>query len=123
MAPAPTEEGDAIAKVEEVLADLEEQARLSKRHSRSFSEPNLAAKVIKQQLQAAARSAAQDNSSEDGDTLTGYRVSMGRGAALAMHLHASPKGAEALMSPTAQAYLRPGQDSNQEDRSVTQQGR
>ena len=75
MAPAPTEEGDAIARVEEVLADLEEQAMLgAKRHSRSFSEPNLAAKVVKQQLQAAAKPAAQDQSSEEDDTFPSHRV-------------------------------------------------
>lgn len=75
MAPAPTEEGDAIARVEEVLADLEEQAMLHKRHSRSFSEPNLAAKVIKQQLQAAAEPAAQEHSSEeDEDQFRSHKV-------------------------------------------------
>lgn len=76
IAPAPTEEGDAIARVEEVLADLEEQALLgAKRHSRSFSEPNLAAKVIKQQLQQAqAPPAAQEHSSEEDDTFSTYRV-------------------------------------------------
>lgn len=81
MAPAPTEEGDAIAKVEEVLADLEEQASLgAKRHSRSFSEPNLAAQVIKKQLmQAQATPAARDQSSEeeeDDDTFATYRVEL-----------------------------------------------
>ena len=77
IAPAPTEEGDAIAQVEEVLADLEEQAQLgAKRHSRSFSEPNLAAKVIKQQLaQAQAPPEAQEHSSEEDDTFSSYRVS------------------------------------------------
>lgn len=75
IAPAPTEEGDAIARVEEVLADLEEQALGAKRHSRSFSEPNLAAKVIKQQLaQAQAPPAAQEHSSEEDDTFSIYRV-------------------------------------------------
>lgn len=56
---------------------MEEQALGAKRHSRSFSEPNLAAKVIKQQLlQAVAPPAAQDHSSEEDEAYTSYRVSL-----------------------------------------------
>ena len=69
MAPAPTEEGDAIAKVEEVLADLEEQAELgARRHSRSFSEPNLAARLSEQALRT--QKPADHSSDEDDDYYT-----------------------------------------------------
>ena len=69
MAPAPTEEGDAIAKVEEVLADLEEQAELgARRHSRSFSEPNLAARLSEQALRT--QKPADRSSDEDDDYYT-----------------------------------------------------
>ena len=75
MAPAPTEEGDAIAKVEEVLADLEEQAMLGqRRHSRSFSEPNLAAKVLQQRIQEVRDPSETQHSSEEEDSFPSYRV-------------------------------------------------
>ena len=71
MAPAPTEEGDAIAKVEEALADLEEQA--VRRHSRSFSEPNLATqlqqRLLRQQQRAQPDSLAKPQSSDDEDAV------------------------------------------------------
>lgn len=79
MAPAPTEEGDAIARVEEVLADMEEQAMLGqRRHSRSFSEPNLAAKVLQQRVHATQEPSPDGgHSSEEEDRFPIFRVSCG----------------------------------------------
>lgn len=79
MAPAPTEEGDALANVDEALADLEEAGEQGpRRHSRSFSEPNLVAHALQQQAYQQAKpleaSRHQESSEEDEESLAANRV-------------------------------------------------
>lgn len=69
MVPAPTEAGDAVAKAEHVLEDLQRQASSNvRRHSRSFSEPNLAMRLQQPAAssgQVHARDSSEDEEDED----------------------------------------------------------